>query len=85
MEIFSAGCPACEAAIKLVSSFGYRSCEIVMHKEAAAAKAKQYGVRSEPAIVIDGKLAGWCTGPGIDEVLPKSTHNQPVLGLIRLN
>jgi len=52
-----------------------------MHKDAAAAKAKQYGVRSEPAIVIDGKLAGWCAGPGVDEVLAKSAHNQPVFRL----
>jgi len=42
-----------------------------MHKDAATAKAKQYGVRSEPAIVVDGKLAGWCAGPGVDEVSPR--------------
>ncbi|HEX9422070.1 MAG TPA: thioredoxin family protein [Pyrinomonadaceae bacterium] len=71
IEILRAGCPACEAAIKLVNSISYRSCEIVMHKDAATAKAKQYGARSEPAIVVDGKLAGWCAGPGVDEVSPR--------------
>ena len=38
-----------------------------MHKSDVAAKAKQYGVRSVPAVVIDGKLAGSCAGRGPDE------------------
>ena len=75
IEIFSAGCPACEAAIKLVNSIGCPSCEVEvldMHKDAAAAKAKQYGVRSVPAIVVDGKLANCCAGRGVDEVSLRS-------------
>ena len=70
MEIFSADSPACEAAIKLVNSIGCPSCEIEvldMHKDAAAAKAKQYGVSSVPAIVVDGKFADCCAGRGVDE------------------
>jgi len=75
IEIFSAGCPACEAAIKLVNSIGCPSCEIEvldMHKDAAAATAKQYGVRSVPAIAVDGKLADCCAGRGVDEVSLRS-------------
>ena len=70
IEIFSAGCPVCEDAIKLVNSIACPSCEtevLDMHKDAVAAKAKQYGVRSVPAIVVDGKLAACCVGRGIDE------------------
>jgi glutaredoxin len=35
-----------------------------MHQSEIASKAKHYGVRSVPAIVIDGKLAGCCAGRG---------------------
>jgi glutaredoxin len=75
IEIFSAGCPACVDAIKLVRSIACSSCEVEvldMHKDAIATKAKQYGVRSVPAIVIDGKLADCCAGRGVDETYLKS-------------
>jgi predicted thioredoxin/glutaredoxin len=33
-------------------------------------RAKKFGIRSVPAVVIDGKLASCCTGKGVDlEVL----------------
>jgi len=38
-----------------------------MQQAHIAARAKQHGVRSLPAIVIDGKLAGCCAGRGPDE------------------
>jgi len=38
-----------------------------MHKEGVASQAKQHGVRSLPAVVIDGKLAGCCAGRGPDQ------------------
>ena len=38
-----------------------------MQKSEVASKAKQYGVRSIPAVVVDGKLAGCCAGRGPDE------------------
>src|SRR5205823_5920573 len=34
---------------------------------AVAAKAKTYGIRSVPAVVIDGKLADCCAGRGPEE------------------
>ncbi len=70
IEIFSAGCPACQEAIKLVRGIACPSCEVEvldMHQDDIATKAKQYGVRSVPAIVIDGKLAACCAGGGVDE------------------
>lgn len=75
IEIFSAGCPACEEAIKLVRSISCPSCEVEvvdMHNDDIATKAKQYGVSSVPAIVIDGKLAACCAGRGIDEASLRS-------------
>ena len=38
-----------------------------MHKESVAAQAKQQGVRSLPAVMVDGKLAGCCAVRGPDE------------------
>jgi len=37
-----------------------------------ASKAKHYGVRTVPAVVIDGKLASCCAGPGPDEDVLRS-------------
>lgn len=70
IEIFSAGCPACEETINLVNSLACPSCEIEvldMRQEAAAKKAEQYGIRSVPAVVINGKPADCCAGRGPEE------------------
>ena len=75
IEIFSAGCPACQEAIKLVRSIACPSCEIEvldMHKDEIATKAKRYGVSSVPAIVVAGKLADCCSGRRLDEASLRS-------------
>jgi len=38
-----------------------------MHDPAVATTAKGYGVTRVPAVVVDGQLAGCCTGTGPDE------------------
>ena len=38
-----------------------------MHKEKNAERAKHYGIRSVPAVVVDGKLADCCAGRGVQE------------------
>ena len=70
VEVFSAGCPACEPTVQLVKSIACPSCDVEvldMNKPDVAAKAKRYGVKSVPAVVIDGKLAGCCAAGGPDE------------------
>lgn len=70
IEIFSAGCPACVEAIETVNVMACPSCEVEvldMHQPAVALKAQEYGVRSVPAVVVDGKLADCCAGRGTDE------------------
>jgi glutaredoxin 3 len=65
VEIFSAGCGCCEETIKLVQSIACPSCDITvldMKERPVAERAKSLGVRSVPAVVIDGKLAGCCAG-----------------------
>ncbi len=70
IEVFSAGCPACEETVQLVNRIACPSCEVSVldMKDAAVAKrAKSLGVLSVPAVVIDGKLADCCAGRGPQE------------------
>jgi glutaredoxin len=70
IEIFSAGCPACDETVQMVNAIACPSCDVQvldMRQEDAAAKAKEYGVKSVPAVVIDGKLPDCCAGRGVDE------------------
>ena len=74
IEIFSAGCPACEETIDMVKRIACPSCEVKvldMRRQDVALKAKQYGVRSVPTVVVDGKLADCCAGRGVDEATLK--------------
>jgi len=70
VEIFSAGCPACEDVIALMNRMVCPSCEVTvrnMHDPAVAHRAQSLGIRTVPAVVIDGALAACCTGGGPDE------------------
>lgn len=82
IEVFSAGCPACEDAIDLVKKGACPSCEITvldMKLPDVARRAKSLGIRSIPAVVIDGKVAGCCSNRGVDEsVLRKAGLGQPL-------
>jgi hypothetical protein len=69
IEVFSAGCSACDETIALVKSLACPSCEVSvlnMSDPTTANRAKTLGVRSVPAVLIDGQLAGCCTGRGPD-------------------
>lgn len=70
VEIFSAGCAACEETIELIKRIACPSCDVVvldMQDADVAVRAKQLGIRSVPAVVIDGKLADCCSGRGVEE------------------
>ena len=67
IEIFSAGCPACQETIELVNRVACPSCEVSvldMNQSEVAERAKGLGIRSVPAVAIDGKLADCCAGRG---------------------
>lgn len=71
IEVFSAGCAACEETVKMVQGVACPSCDVSildMHDAKVAQRAKALGIRSVPAVVIDGKLADCCQGRGPDEV-----------------
>jgi hypothetical protein len=82
IEIFSAGCPACEETISRIKDLTCPSCEVVvldMKDTGIAQRARELGVRSVTAIAIDDKLADCCTGRGPDEaVLQAAGLGQPL-------
>ena len=70
IEVYSAGCPACEEAIEVVKAIACPSCEVHvldMHDPQVAARAASYGIKRVPSVVIDGKLADCCQAEGVDE------------------
>jgi len=70
IEVFSSGCPVCNEAADLINRLACDECEISvldMHEAQVANRAKQLGVHSIPAVVLDGKLADCCAGQGISE------------------
>lgn len=80
VEVFSAGCVTCQEAIELVKQEACSSCEVIVHdmKDMQVVKrAKELGIRSVPAVVIDGKLASCCSGRGVNvQVLKESGLGQ---------
>ena len=75
IEIFSAGCPVCDETVEMVQHNACQSCEVTvldMKDPAVADRAKALGIRSVPAVVIDGKLADCCAGRGPDEATLKA-------------
>ena len=61
IEVFSAGCPTCHEASELIRRAACPSCEVIVHDMRdveVAERAKGLGIRSVPAVVIEGKLAG---------------------------
>ena len=69
VEVFSAGCALCEEVIDLVRREAGSSTEVIVRKMIDArvlAQAEKLGIRSVPAVVIDGKLASCCTPRGVD-------------------
>ncbi len=70
VEIFSAGCPMCDETVALVKQLACPSCDVTildMHNPEVARRAKSLGIRTLPAVVINGTLAACCAGRGVDE------------------
>ncbi len=82
IEIFSAGCPACEAAVAQIREIACPSCEVTvldMKDAGVAERAANLGIGSVPAVVIDGKLADCCAGRRPDiEVLRAAGLGRPL-------
>ena len=63
IEIFSAGCPFCEEAVKHINEEVCESCEIIVHDlrdSSIAERARKYGVKRAPAVDVNGNLSRCC-------------------------
>jgi len=82
IEVFSAGCPVCEETIQMVNRMACPSCKVSvldMRDSQVAERSKNLGIRSVPAVVIDGKPAGCCAGRGPDEATLRAAGlGQPI-------
>ena len=70
IEVFSAGCAVCEETISLVRRIACDSCDVSvldMGDDQVAGRAKRLGIRTVPAVVVDGELAACCAGSGPTE------------------
>lgn len=80
--IFSAGCDVCNDAVSRIRDAACPSCEVTildMNDDSIARRAKNLGIRTVPAVTIDGKLADCCSGKGLDEtVLRAAGLGQPL-------
>ena len=69
VELFSAGCPICEDLSRRVKAEACPRCDLTvhdMHAASGARRARELGVRSVPAVAIDGRLVACCAGAGPD-------------------
>lgn len=76
VEVFTAGCPVCNDAVRTVRSLACPSCEIVvddLNKGCATndcrEKAKTYGIRRLPAVAVNGRLVDCCVHGGVDAAM----------------
>jgi hypothetical protein len=69
VEVFSAGCSACQEAVEQIRQAAGSSDEVTvlnMMETQVSRRAKELGIRSVPAVLIDGKVADCCAGRGVD-------------------
>ena len=82
VEIFSAGCPTCEGTIEALRVWIDPGHDIVvhdMHDGSAADQAEALGIRSVPAVVVDGSLLACCRnrGPSREELVAAGLAAEP--------
>ena len=83
IEVFSAGCVACRKTVDLVHSLACPSCEVAVldiQDPQVARRAEILGIRSVPAVLVDGRRADCCAGTGPEEAsLRRAGIGQPIL------
>jgi hypothetical protein len=70
VEIFSAGCTVCNDTVEMVKRIACASCDVRvlnMNDHAVGTRASKLGIRSVPAVVVDGELAACCRAGGPTE------------------
>ena len=71
LEIFSAGCPLCSPLVELVNELADNDDTVTVlstQDPAVAERASVLGIKTLPALSIDGKLASCCSSGGYNKV-----------------
>lgn len=71
IEVYSAGCAVCLELVQMVRRAACASDEVMvndMKDTRIASRARSLGIRSVPAVVIDGKLVSRSAGVDIEEL-----------------
>ncbi len=71
IEVFSASCSCCTEIVEFVRKAACPSCEVIvrdMREPEVAERARRLGIRTVPAVVIEGRVADCCStrGPEIE-------------------
>jgi len=69
IEVFTAGCPVCDEALEAIRGVVCESCDLQVHDmrtDPAQAKAREYGIKRVPAVVVNGQLAACCHQGSVD-------------------
>lgn len=71
VEVFTAGCPVCEPAVRVVKELACPSCNVHVYDlnkgcgtDECRMEAKKYDFNTVPAIVVDGQVVACCERPG---------------------
>lgn len=71
VEVFTAGCPVCDPAVKMVHDLACPSCDVHVHDlnkgcetDECRIEAKKYDLKTIPAVVVNGKVVACCENPG---------------------
>lgn len=74
IEVFTAGCSVCHPTVELVQGMACSSCEVIVYDlskpcdtKECIQKAQQYGVKSLPAVAVNGVLLDCCQNKGVSE------------------
>ncbi|MHA2610638.1 MAG: thioredoxin family protein [bacterium JZ-2024 1] len=81
IEIFTAGCPLCDAVVKIVQELACPSCEVKVYdlRKEGGDEAKRYSISRVPTVVVEGKIADCCKTTGVDrEILKASGIGTPL-------
>lgn len=76
VEVFSAGCQICESAIEMVRNMSCPSCKIKimnMKDKRAEKRAAELGIRTIPAIAVNGRLVSCCDTRGPNVLVLKAS------------
>jgi hypothetical protein len=72
VEVFTSGCPVCSPVVEMVQSLACNDCEVTVYDVAeqcdskeCSTKVNEYGIKTLPAVAVDGALLSCCQGEGI--------------------